>query len=367
MSQLDDISYIDTLQLQASSGESALTVYANGRHQAVILVTVKAVTKDNKPMKSVDKLIEGLFLCFADDGKKLNWKGDKGWTYTNEQGEYNGDMPGATPGVSSTSVANDGTVIFKWFVSTTDVETRRISAGIRTSTNFFSTADNSYGAEKSSVRIEARPAINYSHRINIDIHLGPFVTMSKNLFWHYGEKQGRNGTIRRRIVYIYPNSKTGLTKFKEHSVKYTGINDGDLHSSFPYDGEGFLNLSWEGRSLPCSVMRRSQNNEYFRISLWYSRQNDVDMDGSVRVENSDSIFKLELHMEPDKHFGVDEHGIPTLLLYQFSFPVGEKTTHYRWENAMRPATVKLLDFYGNEGSLQLVFNDDANFEAPGIL
>ncbi|WP_182853010.1 hypothetical protein [Arsenophonus endosymbiont of Aleurodicus floccissimus] len=38
-----------------------------------------------------------------------------------------------------------------------------------------------------------------------------------------------------------------------------------------------------------------------------------------------------------------------------------------WKDCVKSPTVKVTDFYGNEGTFQLAFNDSDNFDIPGIV
>lgn len=368
MSKLDDIEYLDTLKLKRLSGEGVLNIYGNGLNQAALEVFVKVLDKNRKPITAADEVQKGLALCFADDDSKLSWQGANGWTFTDVEGEYNGERENAKYGKTAPIVGDDGTIIFKLFVSSTYVESRSISVSVTTSKKHFTTADIASGAEKSSVDIEVVPAINYSDSENTKVIVGAFKKLSTDLLCENilnDSNSVKNGTCERRIVYIKPASTTNQPKFKKHDVEYDHISWQDLarHNS------GRIPFTLKGPSSPFAVIRKQEQKQYFQINMWYPRVNDFKMSSIVGLQllvDGGSWWGFDLHLDvkADESLNVD-NGFAELLLFKFSFPINDPVETFFWEPKINTPTIKLTDFYGNTGSFQLTFDDDKHIDEPG--
>lgn len=105
--------------------------------------------------------------------------------------------------------------------------------------------------------------------------------------------------------------------------------------------------------------------------MWYSRKNRIVLNGKVYVEDCGSgsyyhRFNGDGNQFVDEdHNGDDEDGAATLLLYKVVIPTKD-TQPMKWKNVFNAFTVKVTDYYGNDGSFQLVFNDGDQFDQPGL-
>lgn len=159
----NDIDSLSTLKINAVSGNLLPSIYANGRNQLPIQITVKAVNKDGNPLKfSNETWISILNLCFAESDKKLSRKGNSGWCFTEVENEYSKEIQSGSHRSKRFLSGEDGTAIIILYVYTDDINTKRIAVSVDTDNGkHFTTADIPSGTEKMSVTVGAIQKIIY--------------------------------------------------------------------------------------------------------------------------------------------------------------------------------------------------------------
>lgn len=401
----NDIDSLSTLKIKAVSGNLSPSIYANGRNQLPIQITVKAVNKAGNPLKfSNETWISILNLRFAESDKKLNRKGSSGWCFTEVENEYSKEIQPGSHRSKRFLSDEDGKAIIILYVYTDDTNTKRIAVSVDTDNGkHFTTADSPSGAEEMSVTINAFQALNYADRANLSIESGDFVTLSSNLGWSsrqdalntagqatgfgvglalgplgwaFGSyigsktppiyKEHYNGICERRLIKIYPNNSQ--RKFKKYEITYNPISNEEVKTgNFLWNGEetdGFT-LRQSDSSYPCAVIGRWGTRENYQINLWFSRKNGINIDGHLFLEDTFYYYRFCPCVKED-HFNDADEGVPTLLLYRFTAPVNN-ASQCCWRNVIHPVTVNVTDFYGNTSTFQLTFNDTDHSDIPGIV
>lgn len=371
----NDIASMDTLKIQTSSGNISPKIYANGRNQLPIEITAKASDKDNKVLNfSKETWIHILSLCFAESDEKLGWKGNSGWCFTEMKNDYSKEIQMLSSTNPLFSVRDDGTVIIIMYVYTDDINTKRIAVSVDTDNGkHFTTADKVSNTEKMSVTIKAIPAVNYDDKNNIIFELDDFVNISSQLGWttRFGSggpyKEHYDGTCKRRIVKIKPNTlTTGQNNFKKYETTYNSIRNNDVNTGKASwgDEDGF-NILKENAGYPCAVIGRGVNNDDYQLNLWFSRKNTIDIDGQVYTASPNYTYRFCPYVK-ENHFDDEKDGFVTLLLYKFTMPANN-TYQWQWHDCIRNPNIKVTDYYGNEGTFQLTFDDKQNFDEPGFV
>lgn len=359
-----------------------LTLYANSRHMLQIIVSVEIFDKTEEKKLNVtdDEIRNAIYFCYADTGNTLG----SPWTISDYPGEYltNGDDHG-----TNESFDTDSSIRYIYKYISCDPHNFNelqeiISIGIdvpgigkfNTTHNGTKTKGHTFKQPK-VYKIIAEPPIDFEDHNNLTIQCGAFETLSNNLKCEYWEtrneiKTRMDGECKRRIVSIKPNykNKTTIGKFKKHEIVYTPILNDALASETQWCGNDYYDKCFSvlevSDGLPGSVIGRDYKDDY-QLNLWFSRQNNLNLLGSFYVADKKYFYKF--HTEAShKHAGEDEKGAATLLLYKFKLPIGS-TYKWKWQNVFRGIEVNVTDFYGNEGTFKIAFDDDKQFDEPGLV
>lgn len=356
-------------------------IYANSRHMVEAIITVQILDSNDKKLNvNDDELKKELYFCHFETGENLG----SPWTISDNPNDY------LIEASNHSQESPDATTRYVYkYISCSKHEqseiTEKIAIGINvpgvgcfdTSRNGTSTKSKSGRVFKSpkSFEIQALRPIDYGLRQNVKIELGDFEQVSSNLKWisrlttEGPLKEHDDGECKRRIAYIRPNKETtGQEKFKTHEIIYKPIENSDVSTGTIYwwwgtdQHEPCFSLIKNGYAKPCAVIGRGGDN--FQVNLWYSRKNHVGIDGKFYVYGSSYYYQFNAKADQN-HFGDDEHGAATLVLYKFQMTYDE--WHYNWKNVINNVTVNVTDFYGNDGTLQLTFDDKDKFDGPGII
>lgn len=159
----NDINSLSTLKIQAVSGNLSPSIYANGRNQLPIQITVKAVNKEGNPLKfSNEAWIHILNLRHAESDTKLSWQHRSGWCFTDVENQYSKEIQLGSHRSKRFLSGEDGTAIIILYVYTDDINTKRIAVSVDTDNGkHFTTADIPSGTEKMSVTVGAIQKIIY--------------------------------------------------------------------------------------------------------------------------------------------------------------------------------------------------------------
>lgn len=362
-------------------------IYANARNMVEAIVTVELLDSNGKKLNVTDaELKKELYFCHFETGEKL----DSSWLILDDPNEY---LIGTSKHTEERS--DTGTIRYvSKYIACSKHElaeiTEKISVGINipgvgkfdTSRNGTSTKGKSGGVFKSpkSFEITASRPIDYGIHANIQIECGEFETIESGLKWvsrlttEGPLKEHWDGQCKRRIVYIRPNKNvTGQDKFKTHEIVYDPIKNADATNGTIWwwwgtdKTEPGFSLIKNGYASPGAVIGRGVNRDDYQLNLWFSRKNHVGIDGKFYVVDSNYYYRFNDngHVIEKNHFGEDENGAATLVLYKLVLPV-YNTYQWKWHDVIKNITVKVTDFYGNEGSFQLLFNDTDKFDEPSL-
>lgn len=362
---------IDTLSISfASSSSRNATIYGNGKNQVAVIVKLSLLDRENKVVP-VDEstLRDAVYLCDYYTGDKISTDGTVDYFYSKKENEY----CNAISMVVSGREDSDHKAV-KLYVSANGIHDGKvISCGINIAgIGDFDTSENgtknqlpngSTYLHQNSVNVKSLAPIDYGDKRNITISAGDFETLRTDLAWKKFDIQGgtgfpieehHDGIGKRKIIYIQPNvNSTGQNKFKKHEIIYKPIQNSDFDSGF--------HLIWSG--VPCAVISRGKYLPEYHVNLWYSRQNHVRIFHFMYVQ--DTNYHYQFWPEADENHSDDpENGFATLLLYKFIIPA--KNFYKSWRDVIRPVTVNVTDYYGNNGSFELTFDDKDHFDIPGI-
>lgn len=374
----NDIDSLSTLKIKAVSGNLSPSIYANGRNQLPIQITVKAVNKAGNPLKfSNETWISILNLRFAESDKKLNRKGSSGWCFTEVENEYSKEIQPGSHRSKRFLSGEDGKAIIIMYVYTDDTNTKRIAVSVDTDNGkHFTTADIPSGAEEMYLTIISHPKISYSNRNNIRITEGGFAEINNSLPWisRFGPniyKEHHDGTCNRKFVEIHP-AMGG--QFKKHEIISKVVSNYDVSSNRRFAWFESLSGSHEyiqcfgiiqGPEYPFAVIGRGEDFNDYQINIWYDAKKQIYIFGGVTLEST-SYFYVFTPYVTEYHQNDEDNGIPRLVLYKFTMP-SANCSQLGWHNCIYRPEVIVTDFYGNEGTITLTFNDKDHFDTPGIV
>lgn len=370
----EDIEFLDTLTIQTISGNRFPKIYANGLNQLPIQISVKAAKKDGTIVRlTPEEWIDALSLCFTENDEKLKKdETNAGWCSTIHKNDYSVEIQGTSNNEIKPS-ADDGTFTLVMYIYTNIVESRRISVCVDINAKHFTTADPPKGAETMAITVQAIQAIDYSDKRNTDIVCGDFKGMSSNLGWESrltteGPYKGHtDGTCRRRIVEIRP--KNG-PKFKKHEIWFEDITNhdvnGDADIAWIYSDrttkEPCFNIL-KPLSSPCAVIGKefSQYSNH-SINVWFKCQPRIDIDGHAIMVDNNYYYRFCPFVSDSNR---TDDTVPMLLLYKFEMPAD--SWKWKWNDVTRTTFVHVFDIFGNEGTIQLIFDSSEHFDIPGRL
>lgn len=382
-----DFSKVAKLDINLHGTPDALSaeIYANSRHMIEAVITVQLQDKSEKPLNVTDdELKRALYLCRFDEGTKLK----SPWKISDKKTEYiikTTDKPSDTDNLRYVSL----------FISCSPYEgpimTEDIAVGILvpdvgafdTSRNGTTTKGHVFKAPK-SVKVRANPAIDYSTHDRIKIACDEFDIIESDIKWlsrcytsnincpDSAQSQHGGAKCKRRLVHFRPDkSLTGLEEFKSVEIDYEPIDAADVSTGhIPWtwgDTKGFVKgftlfNDGKGYGRPGAVVGRGWGKDDYQVNLWYSSKSHIRIDDKFY-----SVDDLRYYRFNDDEIVIDENHSDDdgngLLLYKLIMPVRD-TAQAKWKDVIRDITVKVTDFYGNEGSVQLKIDDDKNFDEP---
>lgn len=360
------------------------TVYANSRHMLQIIVTVEVFDKTEKNKLNItdDEISKALYFCHADTGNTLG----SPWTISDNPGEYvtNGD------GHDKNESSNTDPIryIYKYIScnphNLSDVNLKEtISVGIdvpgvgkfNTTHNGTTTKGHTF-REPKVYKIVAEPPIDYANHDNLTIESGAFELLANDLKYtsrlttEGPLKDHSDGECKRRIVSIKPNkSKINIDKFKKHEIVYDPIVDTDVSTDSLWwwwgdaENDPYFSLLKNSNGKPCAVIGQDYEAAY-QLNLWFSRQNNVNIDSRFYVVDSNYYYRFNAKISHN-HIGEDEKGAATLVCYKFRMPL--YAYKYYWKSVIREVKVNVTDFFGNEGTFKLAFDEKDHFDEPGLV
>lgn len=235
------LSKLDVVVTGAQQSDAA-KIYANGRNLVQAIITVQLLDKSGQAINVSDAdLHAALYMCHFETGEKLS----SSWLIANDPNDY---VIQPTAPRENPPVGANVRQISK-YIGCSDQNlieiTQKIAVGINvpnvgefdTSSNGTSTRAPSGQVFKSpkSVSITALRPIDYRNHNNIQIVCGEFDTLRSNLQWVARFSTAgpfydhTDAECKRRIAYIRPNkANTGQEKFKEHSIEYKPVGNGDV-------------------------------------------------------------------------------------------------------------------------------------------
>ena len=163
----NDIVKMTTLKISAASGNANPKIYANGHNQVVLEIQMEAKDSNKNVVNlSADQWTGITYLCFADSGSNLNWRGGNGWSYSNTANDYAREIGGAEVAHSPTvqaRVDDNGVCTLLYYVYTDDINTHRIAVRVDPGNGTsFDTTDTPVGAQKSAVVVTAEQKLVYT-------------------------------------------------------------------------------------------------------------------------------------------------------------------------------------------------------------
>lgn len=377
-----------TIAVHGTSDEKAAKIYANSRHTVEVVITVKIQDKAGNPLIVTNDLLnESLYFCHYKTGKSL----DSSWLISDKPNEY-------TTGLGEKSDDTDSIKYVYKYISCSDKDTversEDISVGITNpAIGTFNTSEEGTTIDgrvfrmPKSIKITVEPPYDYGIKGNIDITPGDLETIKSDFkcLYRWRDTEGNpqefdipDGECKRQIFYIRPTKNlTGHEKFKEIKVDYKPVYNSDVCTDkIPWSWGQDENMTFgtvDAFSLltgkwfydkPGAVIGKGWHETDYQVNLWYSRKSRVRMDDKFYTADTGYYYRFndgEDVIEED-HRDDDEEG---LLLYKFIM-AAKNTVQYKWRDVIRDITVKVFDFYGNEGSVQLDFNATDRFDKPVI-
>lgn len=351
-------------------------IYANTRNQIKLVITIEIRADDDKPLNvGPNDLKDQLYLCDYETQKKLA----SPWHFSDEK---------------DTVIGGDQIFVYKYISCSTiekPYESGNFSVGViiphagefNTSRYGTKTQNGKSGGTFHSPKqlaITALHEIDYSKQQNIQISLGDFEPISSNLGWtsrfsREGPYDEHNdGKCERRQVYILPNySVTGQQDFKKYEIiEYNGIKNDEVNqfsavwefSQQP--AEKCFDLLTNGRGCePCAVIGHGDTSDY-HVNVWFPpNEKPIYIDGHVWTQDTYYFYRFCPFATKSLTTDNNKRGAVTLSLYKFKLPVGG-LTHYGWKGVIRTVKIKVTDFYENEGTFELIFDDAGNFDKPGF-
>ena len=373
-----------------NSVNNKAAIYGNGRNQVEVMVTLRIVDKNLSPISLREEDIrEHIFLCdfFSGNDLKSGWKiSDKDNGY-NKVIEY---IQSADALHEKIEVMDDCFISIHKFVSCDRQDNGAVIAGgvdipgvgkFNTSQFGTSTKNGPSGKDGSefknpkNITIIAKEPIRYSDKNNIMIEAGLLSEIADLDCQTYNTNSGSSsikGKIMNSIIKIFPSKETGMNNFfKEHTITYRPIKNLDISQEMSVwkTPRVFKCFSiFREPHYPCAVIGKYKENSY-QVNLWYSMNDIIDIDGFYILNNNASSYPTQYLCNPKvrKEYIDDKSGAVNLILFKNTIPVSSNIYQQGWKDVINNTVIKVVDSYGNEGNIELTFDNKEHFDVPAIV
>lgn len=174
------------------------------------------------------------------------------------------------------------------------------------------------------------------------------------------------------IIKIFPSKETGINNFfKEHVITYKPIKNLDMSQEMHVwqTPRVFKCFSiFKEPHYPCAVIGKSQQSSY-QVNLWYSMSDVIDIDGFYILNDNNSNYPTKYLCNPKvrKEYIDDKSGAVNLILYKNTIPVSSPLYQQGWKDLVNNPVINVVDSYGNEGNIELTFDNKEYFDIPAIV
>jgi hypothetical protein len=217
---------VSKLSVILETGGSAANIYANGRNQVAVTVSVKPTDENGKLYTDPISWPDHIRLVDYVDGTKLNWRGGTDWCYAWDENPYFHHVPSprGRENTEHPQLAGDGTQQFTFYVTCwPGVSMKSIAGWVETGTEKIFTTTKGSGTFEGSVTLNPLPALTYT---TTDVNLE---SSSQQISTKYGSN---TKYVTTHAWNYYLSLKSTDNYFVHFDV--SGYWNGDAHPG--YDG-----------------------------------------------------------------------------------------------------------------------------------
>lgn len=394
----DDFKKLNTLTVEfAKSTARQATIFANGKNQVEVLVSISMQATDGKELNiSIDELKNALYLCNYHTGNKLPLALEASY----DEQEYNravtyqnvylaGDKIKLSDNdIISSDSSQIGITYISFYLSCKALmDSYTIAVGINvpgvgafdTTANGTETPNSPKG-EKGSVfknpkyvNVNFLVPINYSDPSNLQIETENFLQIS-DLFWEswffpFGPyTEHWDGELKKKKVYIRPKTAISNNSFHIHNIICKPVRNEhcnkDKESWHGVVRDCFSVLYYNTTDFPSAVIGRGTGYDNYELNLWYSEKNHIEFDGYFNISDAAYHYRCQAKVD-DNHLNDPDIGAAVLHLYKITIPENN-CYQLGWEDAIHKSTLSVVDIYGNSGTTEIIFDDQNYFDLPHV-
>ncbi|MCK9904739.1 hypothetical protein CC117_31615 [Parafrankia colletiae] len=153
---------VSKLSVILETGGQASAIYANGRNQVAVTISIKPTDEKNNTYYGAISWPDRVNLVDYVTGTKLNWKGSTDWCFTNEEDQYFHHVPGGSR-AAEPELLDDGTQQFTFYVTARPgVSQKSIAAWVKTDTGKIYQTTQGSGTFEGKVVLN--PLVALTHR-----------------------------------------------------------------------------------------------------------------------------------------------------------------------------------------------------------
>ncbi|MCX4755555.1 hypothetical protein [Kitasatospora purpeofusca] len=165
---------VSKLSLMLETGGPGAEIYANGRNQIAVTVSVKPTDENGSTYYGDISWPNRVNLVDYVSGEKLNWQGREGWCFTDREDRYFHHLPGGGSRAAAETepepaaepeaeLADDGTQKFTFYISCwPGADRKSVSAWVETDTGKVYTTTAGSGSFEGKVALD--PLVALTHR-----------------------------------------------------------------------------------------------------------------------------------------------------------------------------------------------------------
>ncbi|CAO5173155.1 conserved hypothetical protein [Frankia sp. AiPs1] len=236
---------VSKLSVMLETGGLAAGIYANGRNQVAVTISVKPSDENVKTYYGSISWLNRVNLVDYVNGAKLNWQGSTDWCFTDREDPHFHHVPGVGQ-AAEPELLDDGTQKFTFYVTCwPGVSQKAIAAWVETDTGKIYTTTAGSGATEGKVTLN--PLVALTHR-KADVN------------WDYSKTTTQYGNDTRYVTTQAWNYYL--------SLKYTD----NYFVTFSVSGY-WSDPGYEG-FFACDITPENRHKNLYGSYVWYKEPHD---------------------------------------------------------------------------------------------
>jgi hypothetical protein len=366
----DKVVDIDKMSIAIADGTKEAQLYGNGKHQIAIIVTVTPIALDGTERKELkldpDDMQPSFKLIDYETGKVLPHKSSPDgaeWVWAASSNGFPRNVPDY----------RDNHIIFYVMTGQRDISKSIAVQVTLTNGAVYSTAKDSKNTQQDSVLLHAKSPLDYSKPELWEVIDGTFNDVSRNMLVESSVRSDG-------ILGLVSENFNGLSRWKKVLISRRRDSAPGKLSTYPEQrwvegatvgpnldsANDTINLAMKK---PCQLTFRGKPNAVLSWGganadalFWYvepSASFGVTPDSKLAFVAANHCYHFVIRPQDNSHSQKpDAVNDQSIAVYLWNLRIPDDSIRAAgWKDTLNDAYVYVVDTYGNNGKLKIIFNE----------